>query len=92
MNEISKDGATPQQGILEVQGWFPGDDALQVTISGLRSAGYVRADASLPEDQAGSKPGEDASGPTQEDHQQMRTMNTGMAGYAGGGRWCTSMV
>ncbi len=84
MSETSKSGATPQQGILEVQGWFPNNDALQATIHGLRNAGYVRADASLPENQAGSRPGEDASGPTPEDHQQMRTMNTGMAGYAGG--------
>ena len=83
MSETSS-GAAPHQDILEVQGWFPGNDALQATIHGLRSAGYVRADASLPVDQAGSRPGEDASGPTPEDRQQMRTLNTGMAGYAGG--------
>ena len=84
MNRISKSYATSQPGLLEVQGWFPGDQALRLTINGLRGAGYVRADASLPRDQASSKPGEDASGPTQESLQQMRILNTGIAGLTGG--------
>ena len=84
MSGTSGSGTTSQQGILEVQGWFPDNASLQATIHGLRSAGYVRADASLREGEAGPGPGRDASGPTPVDHQQMRTLNTGMAGYAGG--------
>ena len=84
MSQTGGSGAPSQQGILEVQGWFPDNASLQATIQGLRNAGHVRADASLVEDEPGSEPDKDASGPTPEDRQQVRTLSTGMAGYAGG--------
>lgn len=84
MSETGESAATPPQGILEVQGWFPDNDALQATVRGLRDAGYDREDASLSEDPPGPRPREEVSGPTPEDHQQVRTLNTSMAGYAGG--------
>ena len=66
-----------------MQGWFPNDATLETTINALRGAGYVWADASLPKDPTDPAPGEDASAPTAQDHQQMRTLTAGMAGYAG---------
>jgi hypothetical protein len=84
MSEADDNGPEQQpQRVLEVQGWFPNDARLEATINALRRAGYVRADASLPEDPADPAPGEDASAPTPQDHQQMRTPTAGMAGYAG---------
>jgi hypothetical protein len=61
-----------------VQGWLPNEATLEATINALRRVGYVRrADASLPEDQADPAPSEDASAPTPQDHQQMRTLTAG---------------
>ena len=70
------DGNSPvqEQHVLEVQGWFPDDAALQATIDGLRRAGYVRANASL---------GGDEKPPTPIDEQQMRILTTSTASTAG---------
>ena len=82
-----KAGPTLQQTVSEVQGRFPTDDAMQDALGRLTIAGYDRADFSLPDDQAdtaSSTPTEGAENPIDHiDQVQMRTMGTGMAGYAG---------
>ena len=73
--------------IEEVQGIFPSDAALQEAIAKLTQAGIDRADLSLPI--AAPNPGENtpnagAENPdTDTDNRQIRTMNAGMATYAG---------
>ena len=73
--------------VLEVQGVFPNDDAMQGALSQLTLAGYDRADFSLPEEQAAGQaetPNESADPPTDDaDKRQLRTMGTSMAGSAG---------
>ena len=44
MSEFDTNGATPQQSVLEVQGWFAGDARLRATVDELTRIGYVRAD------------------------------------------------
>jgi len=84
-----KSGPALEATVQEVQGWFPNNDAIQAAISKLALARYDRSDFSIPEEQAfknpaDSTPTESAQAPsTPVDHQQIRTMNTGMAGYAG---------
>ena len=82
MNEVENDDPT-KQPVLEVQGIFPDSSALRAAIDGLKQAGYVHADAVLPEDQDGPRPGADDSAPTEENHQQMRILTTSLAGSAG---------
>lgn len=83
----AKEGPAHQATVQEVQGIFPGDDAMQVALGELSLAGYDRADFSLPEEQpttATETPNESASAPTDDlDKQQLRMMGTSMAGYAG---------
>ena len=73
--------------VLEVQGHFPSDDALQAAIGALTLAGFDRAEFSLPHDRAGQSiqtPTEGADNPIDEiDKTQIRTMSTSMAAYAG---------
>lgn len=89
MSESAKQGPALSGTVQEVQGWFPNNDTLQAAIDKLTLAGYDRADFSIPEEQAFTDPAavtpnEGAEAPsTPIDHQQIRTMNTGMAGYAG---------
>lgn len=83
----AKEGPTHEATVHEVQGVFPGDDALQAALSELTLAGYDRADFSLPEDQPAGEavtPNESAAAPTDDnDKRQLRTMGTSMAGYVG---------
>ncbi len=90
MSENAKEGPALSGTVQEVQGWFPNNDSLQAAIAKLALERYDRTDFSLPEGQvfanpAASAPTEGAAAPeTPIDHQQIRTMGTGMAGYAGG--------
>ena len=83
----SKQGPELTQNILEARGHFPSDAAMQEALGGLTLAGFDRAEFSLPEEQAGQSvqtPNEGAENPTDNiDQTQLRTMGTGMAGYAG---------
>lgn len=78
-----------QATVQEVQAWFPGNDALQRAIDKLTLAGWDRAQLSIPEEAAfrdptTATPSDVSEAPdTPIDHQQIRTLNTGMAGYAG---------
>jgi len=90
MSETVGGGAKPgpalKDTVHEVQGRFPNDAALQDALGRLTLAGYDRADFSLPEEQpsTASTPNEGADNPTdQTDKAQLRTMGTGMAGFAG---------
>ena len=89
MSETAKEGPALSATVQEIQGWFPGNDALQAAISKLALARYDRSDFSLPEEQVFTNPAastlsDSAEAPqTPVDHQQIRTLNTGMAGYAG---------
>ena len=85
MSDTSKQGPTLKNTVSEVQGHFPSDAALQDAIGRLTLAGYDRADFSLPVDQpAAPTPNESAENPVDDiDKAQMRTMGTGMAGFAG---------
>ena len=84
--------ATPKQGpaisreILEAQGLFPSDAALQEAISQLEVAGYDRADLSLPQvapPSAEATPEHGAENPDlDEDNRQMRTLHASGAGSA----------
>jgi len=82
-----KAGPVQQATVQEVQGVFPGNDAMQTALSELALAGYDRADFSLPEEEAtpgNATPDESAEAPTDDsDKRQLRTMGAGMAGYAG---------
>ncbi len=72
--------------VSEVQGHFPNDAALQDALGLLTTAGYDRADLSLPDEQQAAMPtpNETAENPTDGvDQAQLRTMGTGMAAYAG---------
>lgn len=89
MSESAKQGPALSGAVQEVQGWFPDDASLQVALGKLTLAGYDRADFSLPEEQvlanpAAATPNESAQNPDSAiDHQQIRTLNAGMAGYTG---------
>lgn len=89
MGESAKDGPAQSGTVQEVQGWFPDNKSLQAAIAELALERYDRTDFSLPEGKAvtnpsAAMPGEGAAAPeTPIDHQQFRTMGTGMAGYAG---------
>ncbi len=89
MSESAKEGPAQSGTVQEVQGWFPDNNSLQAAIAELALERYDRTDFSLPEGKAvtnpsASMPGEGAEAPeTPIDHQQFRTMGTGMAGYAG---------
>lgn len=82
-----KRGPALATSVAEVQGIFPNDDTMQDALSQLTLAGYDRADFSLPEEQhsgSASTPNESAENPTDDvDKAQLRTLGTGMAGYAG---------
>ncbi len=86
-SEGQKQGPSLATSVAEVQGVFPNDDTMQDALSQLTLAGYDRADFSLPEEQAStaaSTPNESAENPTDDvDKAQLRTLGTGMAGYAG---------
>lgn len=87
MSESEKEGPALSGTVQEVQGWFPGNAALQAAIAALALARYDRSDFSLPGGQAVANPAANEGEPAPEtpiDHQQIRTMGTGMAGYAGG--------
>ncbi len=73
----------PSQRVLEVHGRFGNEESLQAAIDGLRHAGYLHADARLPEDDKDPQPGADDSEPTDQDHQQMRVLTTSIAGSVG---------
>jgi len=88
MSESAKEGPAQSRTMQEVQGWFPDDNSLQAAIAALALENYDRTDFSLPEGKAtnpsASMTGEGAEAPeTPIDHQQFRTMGTGMASYAG---------
>jgi hypothetical protein len=90
MSESAKEGPALSETVQEVQGWFPDDATLQAALGKLTLAGHDRADFSLPEEQvlanpATATPNESAVAPeTPIDHQQIRTMNAGIAGSTGG--------
>ena len=72
--------------VQEVQGHFPDDAALEEALGRLTIAGYDRADFSLPDEREAimQTPNETAENPTDTiDQAQLRTMGTGMAGFAG---------
>ena len=75
--------------VQEVQGWFPDDATVRAALDKMMDAGYDRAAFSLPEEQvlaspSSATPGESADAQeTSVDHQQLRAMNAGMAGYTG---------
>ena len=82
----SKAGPALQDSVQEVQGHFPNDAALQDALSRLTLAGYDRADFSLPEEQTTAlpTPNESQNAATDDiDKTQLRTMASGMAGFAG---------
>jgi hypothetical protein len=83
----SKAGPTLQDEVHEVQGRFPNDAALQAALGQLTLAGYDRAEFSLPEEQtdlAATTPNEGQNAATDSiDKAQVRTMASGMAGFAG---------
>ncbi len=89
MSESAKEGPALSGTVQEMQGWFPNNDSLQAAIAKLALERYDRSDFTLPEDQgrarsSASMPDEGTEVPeTPIDHQQMRTMGTGMASYAG---------
>lgn len=82
-----KEGPALESTVLEVQGHFPSDAAMQAALGGLTLAGFDRADFSLPQDQPNQgvqTPNEGAENPTDDiDKSQLRTMGTSMAAYAG---------
>ncbi len=81
-----KVGPTLADTVQEVQGHFPNDAAVQDALGRLTLAGYDRADFSLPEEQAALQAMPDSGAASPSDHidkAQIRTMNTGMAGFAG---------
>jgi len=85
--DSAKEGPSLATSVAEVQGIFSNDDTMQDALSQLTLAGYDRADFSLPEEQhstATATPNESAENPTDDiDKAQLRTLGTGMAGYAG---------
>ena len=89
MSECAKEGPAQSGTVQEVQGWFLDNDTLQAAIAELALKRYDRTDFSLPEDRIPTRPADslgddDAEAPeTPIDHQQFRTMGTGMASYAG---------
>ena len=89
MSENTKQGSALAEAIQEVQGWFPNNAALQAALDKMLDGGYTRSDFSLPEEQVVGRPSEatptESTGAqeTSVDNQQIRTMNAGMAGYAG---------
>ena len=88
MSDSAKEGPAQGRTMQEVQGWFPDGKSLQAAIAALALESYDRTDFTLPPGKAAlSQPpmaGNDAEVPeTPIDHQQFRTMGTGMASYAG---------
>jgi len=85
--DSAKESPSLATSVAEVQGIFSNDDTMQDALSQLTLAGYDRADFSLPEEQhstATATPNESAENPTDDiDKAQLRTLGTGMAGYAG---------
>jgi hypothetical protein len=80
-------GPQISDAVQEVQGVFPSDSALQDAISRLGTAGFDRADISIP-DASGvggaSTPEQGAENPTtEEDARQTRTLHTSMAATVG---------
>ena len=82
-----KVGPALKDTVHEVQGHFPNDATLQDALGRLTLQGFDRADFSLPEEQSAgthTTPNEGAANPTDDiDKTQLRTMGTGMAGFAG---------
>ena len=78
--------STLAHSVQEVQGHFPDNATLEDALGRLTIAGYDRADFSLPDEQEAvmPTPNETAENPTDNiDQAQLRTMGTGMAGFAG---------
>ena len=76
------------QGVpLELQGFFPSDASLNAALERLADAGFRRGDLSPPKEHPhwGERPESEAKNSLvkDEDSAQLRTMGTGMAGYAG---------
>ncbi len=86
-DQTSKSGPVLTEGVEEVQGVFPSDEALQTAISQLTLSGFDRADFSLPTTRPASSdatPNAGAADPmTDTDVRQARTLGTSMAGYVG---------
>jgi len=72
---------------LELQGFFPDDGTLNAALERLQDAGFHRGDLSPPEEHPhwGEQPESDPKNSLvkDEDSAQLRTLATGMAGYAG---------
>ena len=83
----SAQGPALSTSVQEIQGHFPDDATMQAALGELTLVGYDRADFSLPEEQAAHEAGTPTGGadnPTDNtDKAQLRTLGTGMAGYAG---------
>ena len=76
------------QGVpLELQGFFPSDAALNTALEQLADAGFRRGDLSPPKEHPhwGEQPESEAKNGLVKDvdSAQLRTLGTGMAGYAG---------
>jgi len=71
---------------IEVQGFFPDDTTLNAALERLEDAGFRREDLSPPKEHPhwGERPETDAKNGLvkDEDSAQLRTLGTGMAGYA----------
>lgn len=86
MSENAKEGPALSPTVLEVQGWFPDDASVQAALGRLGTAGFDRADFSLPNEVVG--PGDatpEASATEANDDiekRQMRTLVSGTAGAA----------
>lgn len=66
--------------VIELQGFFPSEDALRNAVSRLAQAGFDRAELSVPS----GVPGMDAAPPqTDVDQRQARTLGTSMAASSG---------
>ncbi len=79
--------ATQPSAPLELQGFFPDHATLMAAFNQLSDAGFSRDDLSPPSEhphfgeQASAEPTDNTAGGT--DRAQLRTLGTGMAGYAG---------
>lgn len=77
------------KAVHEAQGWFPDNESLQAAIAKLELAHYDRTAFRLPEEQVVANPAASPLNDSLEapetpiDHQQVRTLGTGMASYAG---------
>ena len=86
--EAAKPGPAIPPAVMEVEGIFPSDAALQDAVARLTQAGFDRADLSLPEATPATAEATPEAGAaavtTETDVRQARTLGTGLAASAAG--------